>query len=70
MGKEEGDECLMDCQYQYVPLGDPDYYGFLLDHTGQCPDPLVKKGIAGLQIIDSRLKDPWLSLSAVSRAGR
>ncbi len=39
----------MDCQYQYVPVDPSNYYGFLPDHTSDCIDPVVEKGIASLQ---------------------
>ncbi len=35
----------MDRQYQYVFVGDSDYHGLLSYHTGECIDPVVKKGM-------------------------
>jgi hypothetical protein len=39
----------MDRQYQYLSVGDSDYYGFLSHHTSEFIDPMVEKGITSLQ---------------------
>ena len=44
---EEGgrDECLMDCEYEYVFVNPPNHHGFLPHHASQRIDPLVEKRI-------------------------
>jgi hypothetical protein len=44
---EEGgrDECLMDCEYEYVFVNPPNHHGFLPHRASQRIDPLVEKGI-------------------------
>jgi hypothetical protein len=39
------DECIMDRQYQYVPVDPSDHNGFLPDHTSDCIDPMAEKRI-------------------------
>ena len=45
MRKEEEDEYLMDCQYEYIFAGHSDYYGLLSHHTGECVNTVAKEGI-------------------------
>jgi hypothetical protein len=35
----------VDCQYEYLFVGDSHYHGFLSDDTGYCIDPLAEKGM-------------------------
>jgi hypothetical protein len=35
----------MDRQYEYVFVGDFDYYGFLSHHTDECAHPLAEERI-------------------------
>jgi hypothetical protein len=43
------DECIMDRQYEYVPVDPSDHNGFLPDHTNDCIDPMAEKRITSLQ---------------------
>jgi hypothetical protein len=49
MRKRGEDECIMDRQYEYVPVDPSDHNGFLPDHTNDCIDPMAEKRIASLQ---------------------
>ena len=39
----------MDCEYQYIFVGNSGYYDFLSHNAGQCRDPFFEKGIGKLQ---------------------
>jgi hypothetical protein len=47
--RRDEDECVMDRQYQYVPINPSDRYGFLPHHPGDWIDPVVEEGITSLQ---------------------
>jgi len=41
----------VDCQYQYLFVGDSDYHGFLSHHTGKRFNPLVEKRVIGKTLL-------------------
>jgi len=47
--RRDEDECVMDRQYQYVPINPSDRYGFLPDHPGDWIDPVAEEGITSVQ---------------------
>ena len=46
----------MGCQYEHVPVGDPDYYGVLPYDAGDRADPVAEARV-GHQIADCRFRN-------------
>jgi hypothetical protein len=53
--RRNGNGLLMDCQYQYILIGDSDHHGFLSDDPVEYADPFSEERMRKFQIGDFRL---------------